>query len=392
MLLRNSLVMFSVHATSQWILIEYFTQMYSFQALMYLAFVALATHVLVVLERYRTCALGLQYDEVLQSRQNLLRLRLTSRTNVIALAVLQAAAIGTIVAKVMAGSTKHLLAQLCFLALMVVHIKALHDTSVVRQKWREPQLARKEVYTAALETMPSTSVRPSSLSSQRAKKLLLVWHVTKAIIVVALMLVARITLDVLQLRGELLGYSVSRGKLIYPAGSQAFHNTMLLDQNADSFTLQLNLGDFTHGVWIQLVHPLLAEEDKEYGSFFWNSSDELQFSLPSGPLYSQLTLKAVGDYVSTTYVIHILRLGKAISLDLSCGFNETQYPELAGAVFQQERHLQYQFQHRLWYVPDIDLSANPTMLVKMTSLVFAPIISGYQEGVKPKALGICKEF
>ena len=329
-LLRSTLVMLSVHVTSQWILVEYFTRMYSFPALMFLVFSTVSTHILVMLERYKTCVLGMQYDEVLQTKRHLLRLRTASMKILIVFTALQASMMGTILAKLTVASSKQLVTELGFSAGLALHAKAMYDTSAVRQKWREPQLASKEIYTAALETMPSTSTRPITLSSQRARNLSLVWRVTLAVVIIALMLVARITLDVLQLRGELVGYSISRGKLVYPAGSQAFHNTLLLDQNADSFTLELQLGDFTQGVRIELVHPLLSNQDNE--PLFVNASGEEKLSLPSGPLYSQLVLHAVGDYANTTYLIHILRVGEAISINLSATFNEARYPELAGVV------------------------------------------------------------
>ena len=119
----------------------------------------------------------------------------------------------------------------------------------------------------------------------------------------------------------------------------------------------------------------LFPELQDRGSFFLNASGEQQLSLPSGPLYSRLSLLAVGDYVNTTYVIHILRVGEAISLGLSGSFSEAKYPDLAGIVFREERRLQYQLGHRVWHVPDIDFSANITLLVNMTSLIFAPIVS-----------------
>ncbi|CAE7462558.1 mpeU, partial [Symbiodinium necroappetens] len=379
--LRSTLVMLSVHVTSQWILVEYFTRMYSFPALMYLVFSTVSTHILVMLERYKTCVLGMQYDEVLQTKRHLLRLRTANMKILIVFGVLQASIMGTILAKLTVASSKQLVTEMGFLAGLALHAKAMYDTSAVRQKWREPQLASKEIYTAALETMPSTSTRPITLSSQRARNLSSLWRVTLAVVIIALMLVARITLDVLQLRGELVGYSISRGKLVYPACSQAFHNTFLLDQNADSFTLELQLGDFTQGVRIELVHPLLANQENASEPLFVNASGEEKLSLPSGPLYSQLRLHAIGDYANTTYLIHILRVGEAISINLSATFNEARYPELAGVVFQEERRLQYQLKHRLWYVPDIDLSDKAALLVTMTSMVLAPMISASQEGV-----------
>ena len=180
--------MLSVHVTSQWILVEYFTGMYSFPALMCLVFGTVATHVLVMLERYRTFVLGIQYEEVLQTQRHLLRLRRTSAKVVLGFVVLQATMIGTILVKLISSSSKQVMTELGFLLGLALHAKALYDTSSVRQKWREPQLASKEVYTAILETMPSTSTKPTSVSRQRVKKLTTVWRLTTAAAVIALTL------------------------------------------------------------------------------------------------------------------------------------------------------------------------------------------------------------
>ncbi|CAE7737818.1 mpeU [Symbiodinium necroappetens] len=373
-LLRSTLVMLSVHVTSQWILVEYFTGMYSFPAMMYLVFGTVTSHVLVMLERYRTSVLGTQYEEVLQTERHLLSLRMASTKTVIVFAILQVTMLGTLLSRLTTVSSKQIPAELGFLAGLALHAKAMYDTSSVRQKWREPQLASKEIYEFANKAMPITSTTPKTLSSQRAQSLSLVWCLTLSVVVIALMLVARITLDVLQLRGELVAYSFTRGKLMSPSGSQSFHNTLLLDQNADSFTVDLQFGDFTRSVQIELVHPLLTDEEP----LIVTASGEQQLSLPSGPLYSQLMFHAVGDYVTTTYVIHILRVGEAISIGLSASFDKVKYPDLAGEVFHEEHRLQYQLRHRLWYVPDIDLSNNGTLLVTMTSLVLAPMISPFQ--------------
>ncbi|CAE7197492.1 unnamed protein product, partial [Symbiodinium sp. KB8] len=375
-LLRSSLVMLSVHVSSQWILVEFFTSMYSFPAMMLLIFGTLATHLLVMLERYQTCALAVQYDQVLQKKRRLLQLPATHLMPLGIFVVLQAAILTIIFAKLATGSgdsRKQLVSELCFLLGLAMHGKAMYDSGAARRKWREPQLASQEVYTATLEAMQSTVEHPARLSRKRGQSLTVLRVVTSAVVVIALMLVARVTLDVLQLRGELVDYGLTRGKLIYPSGSSAFHNTLLLDQNADSFTVDLRLGEFTRGAEIKLVHPFVTKEDR--GSFFLNASGEQQLSLPSGPLYSRLSLLAVGDYVNTTYVIHILRVGEAISLGLSGSFSEAKYPDLAGIVFREERRLQYQLGHRVWHVPDIDFSANITLLVNMTSLIFAPIVS-----------------
>ena len=370
-LLRGSLVLLAVHTSTQWLLVEYFTKSTSLPVLMMLVFGTVATHVLVLLQRHATLALGVQYEEVLRSSRQLLRLPRANWPILLAFLLLQAAMAGTIIMKLLAGYARKPFVELGFLAGMAMHTKAMYDTCAGRQKWREPQLASQEVYGAAIEVMASTDT-PVSLAPGQVKKLAHMWTITGSTSLIAFMLVARVMLDVLQLRGELVDYSVSRGKLAYMAGSHALHNTLLLDQNADSLMLNVQLGEFTHGVLIKTEHPLLPADDT---ALILNESGEQQISLPGGPLYSRLSLLAMGDYVNTTYIIHILRVGEAISVSLTSTFNAGKYPELKGSLFHEERRLQYQLEHRAWHVPDVDL-ANTTLLVKMTSLAYAPMIFG----------------
>ena len=239
--------------------------------MMLLIFGTLATHLLVMLERYQTCALAVQYDQVLQKKRRLLQLPATHLMPLGIFVVLQAAILTIIFAKLATGSgdsRKQLVSELCFLLGLAMHGKAMYDSGAARRKWREPQLASQEVYTATLEAMQSTVEHPARLSRKRGQSLTVLRVVTSAVVVIALMLVARVTLDVLQLRGELVDYGLTRGKLIYPSGSSAFHNTLLLDQNADSFTVDLRLGEFTRGAEIKLVHPFVTKEDRDRSNGF----------------------------------------------------------------------------------------------------------------------------
>ena len=339
----------------------------------------LATHVFILLQWDETLTFGLQYEEVLQKDCLLFRLPAVNTRIVVVLVVLQVSmslAMLINVASRSPDSAAGCVGELGLLAGLAVHDWAVYSMSVARDKWREPQLDNKEIYTFMVKAMPSTDKEPPNLSGERAGKLLVSHYIARSLILVGFILAARITLDTLQLRGELVDYSVNRGKLVYPAGSHAIHNTLLLDQNADSLTLNVELGDFTYGLMIQLEHPLVSDSE----DLFLNQSGEQQLSIPAGPLYSRLTLLALGNYVNTTYTVHILRVGEAVTVSLTSTFNTTKYPELAGSLFEEHRRLQYQLQHEVWHVPDVDLSNKAALRINMTSLVFAPMSLGKDVG------------
>ena len=108
------------------------------------------------------------------------------------------------------------------------------------------------------KALPTTDEAPRLA---RGKKWLLVRYATRSLCVLAAMLAARITLDILQLRGELVDYGVNRGKLMYPSDSFAYHNTLLLGSQTDSLTLNLELGEFTTAVEVFAVHALQPDPE-----------------------------------------------------------------------------------------------------------------------------------
>ena len=177
--------------------------------------------------------------------------------------------------------------------------------------------------------------------------------------------------DVTKVRGELVDYSWSRGHLSYPSNIEAMHNTLLLDLNVDSLTLNIASGPNTNEVCWYAEHPLLSK-NMSCGE---GEQAEYVVTLPSGPLYSRVSLEAKGRH-KTTYVVHIIRIGESINVSLSSPFNESQHPDMKGERFHEERRLSYQLSHPMWYVPDIDMSSNSILQVRMSAVVFAPLHMG----------------
>ncbi|CAE7440357.1 mpeU [Symbiodinium natans] len=93
--------------------------------------------------------------------------------------------------------------------------------------------------------MPYQALAPTPSSYQRERD-----FSTRIPGVMAVMLAARSELDVTHMQGRLLTYEFSSGHLVYPASSQALHNTLLLADEVDSITLRLTPGEHTqHLLW-----------------------------------------------------------------------------------------------------------------------------------------------
>lgn len=147
--------------------------------------------------------------------------------------------------------------------------------------------------------------------------------------------------------------------LTSPASTFSFHNTVLLEDKADSLTLNFEKGNHTQGLFLQVENPLL---DNSSESIPVHQFTERRIALPSSPFYSRISLLAVGSYINTTYIFHILRLGTAINVSLQSFFG-AKHPELqsAKANFSEERRIQYLSENGKWYIPDVDVDVNSTI-------------------------------
>ena len=184
--------------------------------------------------------------------------------------------------------------------------------------------------------------------------------------------------DSCQMRGELVHYTWSRGYLVYPSEAQAVHNTLLLDLNADSVDLSLQKGIHTHSVTVLVEHPSFAES-------FRIEESPWQISLPKGPAYSRISLEAVGDFVTTTYVMRVLRIGKSVSVSLSAPMRAQGMDDGTLSRFFEDRRLAFQLSNPLWNVPDIDMAANATLQVTFRPVVLAPVRQSRAGAMVPRS-------
>ena len=73
-----------------------------------------------------------------------------------------------------------------------------------------------------------------------------------------------------------------------------------------------------------------------------NDTADYPISLPTGPLYTRISILASGSVLNTRYVVHILRVGTAINVSLTGTFDAEQFSDTSIVTFREERRLQYQ--------------------------------------------------
>ena len=192
--------------------------------------------------------------------------------------------------------------------------------------------------------------------------------------------------------GSLIDYSFSKGHLMHVAGTMAVQNTLVLHDDTDSMSFFFEAGDGTKRVNLKLEHPQLdikgspaplfsydRREGTEAGGFGGPSvlAGEFQLYLPPGPLYSRIVLEAEDSFCfflscvlnPTTYVLHVIRVGEAISLWLAGDVSSHGMGQ--PVVFQEERRWRYQEQHAEWYVPS--LWKNASLAIELQPVCFAPL-------------------
>ena len=348
---RRILLLFASYTTALWVSVDHLTELCSVPVLVCLLLGMFLIHGTVLLEEIHAWWLALSYDEVLQVRRELLRLP--------GVTILSASVCGLLCGMVFVGllvrlPTAERSQRPAFLLLLVsaaLHARHFYMTMVSRGLWREPKLCNKESFYVELDTLSSTSTWPTKLSIQRAKTYFLVASLVALALSAAAMVVSFAALDILEMRGELLDYSFSRGRLTSPANTFSFHNTVLLDDKTDSLTLNFEKGNHTHGLFLQVENPLL---DNSSETIPVHQFTERAIPLPSSPFYSRISLIAVGSYINTTYIFHILRLGTAINVSLQSFFG-AKHPELQSQNFSEERRIQYLSENAKWYIPDVDV-------------------------------------
>ena len=197
----------------------------------------------------------------------------------------------------------------------------------------------------------------------------------------ALTLLMFSVLDGVQMRGELLDYSISRGYTATPPHADTVQNTVLLHTNVDSITFSFAPGPYTSEVQLQLLHPSIVSSNPEKcfdAEDVEEKKGDVTLSLPRGPLYGRLIVEARSHLhaTPTQYMFHLLRIDDAMKISMNATVNPDHFEKEQMPVhFHEERRWPYQAQNPKWYVPDLDMSSTGSVRIVHLPVVLAPIIT-----------------
>ena len=274
-------------------------------------------HLAVLYKMHLTNSRALEYEEVLETERKLLELQSSRETLIavtLALLVLVIAAVRGLVKN---PTVSAVLPCISLLTAVVLHLMDFRSSLSGMKMWRSPQLQATECTSLSSTSLSTTKGPvPLKLSRRRNGRLQLVRLLTWLLATGALTLLILIVSDGLQMRGELIDYSFTRGHITTPPHALAHQNTLLLHKDVDSLPFTFSTGPFTSKVELRLEHPLLNSSEAENVTIFdGNSSDggEYSISVPAGPLYSRLIVDAASHLHQkpTRYVIHLIRTGEA---------------------------------------------------------------------------------
>lgn len=281
-------------------------------------------HVAVLRKIELTDSKALEYAEVLEQERKLLELQSSKKLLIFLIIVVIVLVLSVIVGLARTRATvSAFLPCLSLAAALAVHLMDFRTSLSGIQMWRSPQLQASEctaMSSMGLSSLKSVEGIQLTLSKSRNARLHLVRLLTWLLATAALSLLAFIVLDGMQMRGELVDYSFGRGYLTTPPHALARQNSLLLHSNVDSLPFTFAAGPYTSEVKLLLEHPyekldsdagkpvpLPKAGEAEHGG------GEYVVSLPSGPLYSRLTIQAFSHLYEepTRYVFHIIRIGEA---------------------------------------------------------------------------------
>ena len=394
-LLRRQLVLAAAHASVQWLLLDRLAQIFEIAEILVISVCLFGTHAVALRQMQLTDARALEFEQVLESDTTLLRLKSSKELIALlglALLVLSAAAT--------AGFMNHyrrdavfdpLSAALPFLSLLttlVLHVADFRASLTALEKWRLPQLAT-EFTNVAKVFQTISGIQDRGLSQRRSLRKQFVRFLTCMYALGAVSLLMFIVLDGVQMRGELVTYSFSRGYTTIPPHSQALQNTVLLHSSVDSLPFTFKPGPFTSRIQVRLEHPLVdsaAEPVTVFQGSRRNEQGEGEYSLfiPAGFLYSRFIVEATSPlhWKCTRYVIHFLRITETVTVSINASVNPNHVLESHDGepkeskkvpIFFEKRRWRFQQSNPVWYVPDLDMRGASTLRVDYLPIVLAPL-------------------
>ena len=256
-MIKGNAVLFGTYVSSQWLALSRLTAVYRPVGFALLASGMCLVHLLVLLQQAWSFRSGLEHAERLAERK-LLRLAPQASVSMLFGAVVLLMAVLLIAGAVTAWPEATKLNAIGLSCVCLgLHARHLCDTTASYKKWREPQVESKEYLSLTLPLLEATSETPRKLTRVRAQKWLIAMVLKTTFAWLAASVLGVTLLDMAQLRGQVVKYDVGRGHLTSPGSSEAFHNTLLLDTNADSLTLNAEVLDGMHELRLEVRHPLL---------------------------------------------------------------------------------------------------------------------------------------
>ncbi|CAE7815346.1 unnamed protein product [Symbiodinium sp. CCMP2456] len=367
---KHTLTLSTAYVSTQWFLERSFLLFFGVNVFLLMAVGVCATHLLVLAQLEESFQLWLRHEQALEHRK-LLRLS-TSRWKWGLFQCLSSVISLSLVLAIAGTGQLESLSFIGFLGSMYLHRNSMRGSVEELSKWRQPQLST-ECLVLISDQWPATSDAPATLSRARSVKSAAARYLSTIFAVFALAVLSMALLDSLQMSGEVAHMEFSRGLLVYPFDADAFHSTMLLDDKADSFTLQLQRGLHTKAVIVDVHHPLLRSESSGPLPAQENQSIEYEIPLPPGPLYAQISILAMGSLMNSVYLVHIVRIGTAANISLEGTFDKEQYSDSQTIAFGETRRLLYQLQNPVWYLPDLNVEGMLTFRVHLRPVCFAPL-------------------
>ncbi|CAE7433928.1 PHPT1 [Symbiodinium microadriaticum] len=391
-LLRRQWVLTASHLSVQFYLLESLSKMFEMSIISVISASLLAIHLLVLWQMEMTHSAALLHEQVMESQGKLLSL--TINKTVLALLVpavvvlLVAVALGILRNESMVSAT----IPCTSLATTVAwHLMDFRLSLAGLGMWRSPQLRASEfIGTAAkgFETISTSDLQALSRGRELQKQM--IRFLVGLLGVFAFAILVLLQIDGMNMRGELIDYSFSRGHLSIPPTGLAIQNTLLLHTSVDSFVFRFEAGKYTSKVQLHVEHAYSDTVPSEPETIFDENVDteagagkrfgETWVSLPSGPLYSRLIVAASSHLqrAPTRYTVHLLRVGEATNLSLEAPINPAHFAEndsaSSGLVdFHERRRWLYQQNNPVWYVPDVDARSNSSLRVEQLPVVFAPV-------------------
>ncbi|CAE7832164.1 unnamed protein product [Symbiodinium microadriaticum] len=377
------LLLVAAYVSAQWFLLHFLAVLH-INAFLAMATGVLGAHVVVLVQLQEGLQMRLEYEEVLEQRQ--LLLLVAPRMKLLLFLVLGfGLSAGLLVTMAWSGS-RQIGPFASLLAFVALHGRALLRDRNGLEKWRQPML-ESECQAIVSDQLPLVHDRPAKISKGRGFKqtwarLLLAFAAAFGLCVTGLTV-----LEAQQMVGKVVHMEFSRGFWAYPTDADTLQSTLLLDVEADLVTLQLQKGEHTKDLTLEIRHPSLPVNLTRLPPQK-NDTADYPISLPTGPLYTRISILASGSVLNTRYVVHILRVGTAINVSLTGTFDAEQFSDTSIVTFREERRLQYQQENPVWYIPDLNANANMTISVRILPVCFAPLTQFKSQVAADEGLGL----